>query len=119
MRNGEKTKSLVRFALRCGLLMTDATVWSAVNHFLKNRSDDEQEAFRRTDASGVRTRSPGGKSHASTLLSGIGIGIGVGMVLAWASRPRAHGVIRAFSDGPDETGLVGSQIQRMYESYAK
>jgi len=126
MKRQKKATNWVRFALKCGLLATDASVWAAVSNFLSERSDDVHDAFRRTDnlAAGVRTHQRW--SHASTLLTGIGIGVGVGMLLAPVSGQRARGAIRdkatdlknKVTDVTDWAGRLGSQSGRMSGSYA-
>jgi hypothetical protein len=126
VKNRKKTTNWIRFALKCGLLATDASVWSAVNHFLSERTNDVQDVFRRTDnlASDVRTHRRW--SHASTLLTGIGVGVGLGMLLAPVSGQRARGAIRdkaadlknKVGDVTDWAGRFGSQSGRTTGTYA-
>ncbi len=126
MKRQKKVTNWVRFGLKCGLLATDASVWAAVSDFLSDRSDDVQDAFRRTDnvAAGARTHQRW--SHASTLLTGIGIGVSVGMLLAPVSGQRARGAIRdkaadlknRVTDVTEWAGRLGSQSGRMSGNYA-
>ena len=126
MRTRKNATKWVRFALKSGLLATDASVWAAVRHFLSERSDDLQSALRNTDNLATGVRKQRRWSHASTLLAGIGIGIGAGMLLAPVSGRRARGVIRdraadfrnKVSDVTDWAGHFGSRERRISGSYA-
>jgi hypothetical protein len=95
------TKNWIRFALKCGLLITDAKVWSAVDHLLSER-EEETMAFRsryenlprrRQGGSAVRADKPF-LSRASTLLGAVGVGFGLGMLLAPVSGEEARAAIR-------------------------
>lgn len=96
-----KTKDWIRFALKCGLLVTDAKVWSAVDHLLSER-EEERVAFRSRDDDMARRRQGGLAvsddkpflSRASTLLGAVGIGLGLGMLLAPVSGEEARAAIR-------------------------
>lgn len=89
------TKRWIRFALKCGLLATDARVWTVIHRLLNER-----------DLSGRRTavepRWPRNASRADTrrispstaLLGGVGIGIGLGLLLAPVSGAQTRSVIR-------------------------
>jgi hypothetical protein len=88
-----KGTNWVRFFLKLGLLATDATVWASMNHLLTEREDasDAQRLRQKVSANLAPRR---GRSHFSTLLTGIGIGVGVGMLLAPVSGEEARTVIR-------------------------
>jgi hypothetical protein len=127
MKNRQKAKNWARFAMKCGLLATDASVWAAVRHFLSERSDDVQDAFRRTDNLAVSVRNQHRWSHASTLITGIGIGVGIGILLAPVSGQRARGAIRdkavdikkKVTDVKEWAGRLGSQSGRVSGTYAQ
>ena len=109
----------VRFFLKLGLLATDATVWASMNHLLTEREDagDAQRLRQKVSANLAPRR---GRSHFSTLLTGIGIGLGIGMLFAPVSGEEARGVIREkASDVKDKwddvaawAGLGPSQMPR-------
>jgi hypothetical protein len=127
MKNRKKTTDWLRFALKCGLLATDASVWAAIGNFLSERSDDVHDAFSRTENLAVGVRNQRRWSHATTLLSGIGIGVGVGMLLAPVSGRRARGVIRdkaadiknKVTDVADWAGRMAPQGGRTSGTYAR
>ena len=115
----------VRFFLKLGLLATDATVWASMNHLLTEREDagDAQRLRQKVSANLAPRR---GRSHFSTLLTGIGIGLGIGMLFAPVSGEEARGVIREkASDVKDKwddvaawAGLGSSQMSRRTGTYA-
>jgi len=96
-------KQWARLAMKAGLFLTDAKLWSAINEQLKERAEDVSDAVRssysetsdRVNNAGMALR---GESHwfASTLtfLGGVGIGIGVGMLLAPMSGEEVRASIR-------------------------
>lgn len=88
-----KGTNWVRFFLKLGLLATDATVWASMNHLLTEREgpSDPQRLRQRVSANLAPRR---GRSHFSTLLTGIGIGVGIGMLFAPVSGEQARTVIR-------------------------
>lgn len=94
MNKKKKATKWARFAMKCGLLATDASVWMAVKDFLNERTGDVESAFRKTDHLGKDIRIHRHGFSFGTLLSGIGIGVGIGMLLAPVSGPRARGAIR-------------------------
>lgn len=126
MKNRKRTTNWIRFALKCGLLATDASVWAAVGHFFNESSDDVQVAFRQTGDLTTTVRTDRRWSHTSTLLSGIGIGVGLGMLLAPVSGQRARGAIRdkaidvknKVTDVADWASRWGTQTGRVAGSYA-
>jgi gas vesicle protein len=96
-------KQWARFAMKIGLFLTDAKLWSAVNDQLKERAEDFTDSMRdtytetssRLDNAQAALR---GRTHwfGSTLgfLGGIGIGVGLGMLLAPVSGEEARSAIR-------------------------
>jgi len=88
-------KNWFRFAMKLGLVATDAMVWKTVSDLLIEGPGDVPYALRR---SGNPREEIGGHQkrrwHASTLLAGMGVGIGLGMILAPVSGQRARGAIR-------------------------
>jgi hypothetical protein len=83
----------VRFFLKLGLLATDATVWAFMKHLLSEREDasDARHLKQKVSANLAPRR---GRSHFSTLLTGIGIGVGIGTLFAPVSGEEARTVIR-------------------------
>ncbi len=126
MKNRKRTTDWLRFAMKCGLLATDASVWEAIGNSLSERSKNVHDAFSRTENLATGVRHQGRWSHATTLLSGIGIGIGVGMLLAPVSGRRARGVIRdkaadiknKVAGVTDWAGRMAPQTARRSGSYA-
>lgn len=96
-------KQWARFAMKIGLFVTDAKLWSAISNQLRERAEDIGESVRggyketssRLDDAQAALY---GRSHwfGSTLgfLGGIGIGVGLGMLLAPVSGEEARSVIR-------------------------
>jgi gas vesicle protein len=96
-------KQWARLAMKAGLFLTDAKLWSAINEQLKERADDVGDAVRRgysetSDRLDNAQAALRGESHwfASTMtfLGGVGIGIGLGMLLAPMSGEEARATIR-------------------------
>jgi hypothetical protein len=94
-------KDWIRFALKCGLLITDAKVLSAVDHLLSEREEEsvpfrsryENLPRRRQGGLAVRDDKPF-FSRASTLLGAVGVGFGLGILLAPVSGEEARAAIR-------------------------
>jgi hypothetical protein len=96
-------KQWARLAMKAGLFLTDAKLWSAINDQLKERADDVSDVVQRTygetsnrlDSARAALR---GETHwvapIMTFLGGVGIGIGVGMLLAPVSGEEARNAIR-------------------------
>ncbi len=96
-------KHWARFAMKIGLFLTDAKLWSAINRQLRERTEDISDSMRdRYEESGGRFDDAHaallGESHwfGSTLcfLGGVGVGVGLGMLLAPVSGEQARSVIR-------------------------
>ena len=88
-----KSTNWVRFFFKLGLLATDATVWASMNHLLTEREDaSDPRRLRQKVSANLAPRR--GRSHFSTLLTGIGIGVGIGMLFAPVSGEEARTVIR-------------------------
>lgn len=91
LRRRPTKKNWFRFALKLGLLATDAAVWTSIARMLSDR-DDATELRRENLASNLSpTR---GWSHASTLFIGVAIGVGVGMLFAPVSGEQARNTLR-------------------------
>jgi gas vesicle protein len=96
-------KQWARFAMKIGLFVTDAKLWSAINNQLRERAEDISDSMRdtyeettnRLDNAQAALR---GRTHwlGSTVgfLGGVGIGVGLGMLLAPVSGEEARSVIR-------------------------
>ena len=88
---GRSAKQWARFAMKIGLFLTDAKLWSAINDQLRERAEDLSDSMRgtyketssRLDNAQAALR---GRTHwfGSTLgfLGGVGVGVGLGMLLA-------------------------------------
>lgn len=100
---GRKVKQWARIAMKAGLFLTDAKLWSAINHQIRERAGDLSDSMRdsyeettsRLDNAQAALQ---GRTHwfGSTLgfLGGVGIGVGIGMLLAPVSGEQARSVIR-------------------------
>ena len=113
-----------RFAMKLGLLATDAALWSSLARTLSERYDARDPVRpRQRSSSDPQTRDlqiRRGWSHASTLLAGVGIGIGLGLVFAPMSGEQARLAIRdtaatlknKMDDVVDWAGRPPSQVSR-------
>ncbi len=97
------TKQWARLAMRIGLLLTDAKLWTLMREKLQDRAEDVGEIVReRYEDAGERLhdvrRSLRGERDwvAPTLgfLGGVGVGVGIGMLLAPTSGEEARTAIR-------------------------
>ena len=91
LRRRHTKKNWVRFAMKLGLLATDAAVWSSIARMITGR-DEATDLRRERIASNLSPNR--GWSHASTLLIGVAIGVGVGMLFAPVSGEQARNTIR-------------------------
>ncbi len=88
-------KNWIRFALKAGLLATDAGVWMAIRRLLNERDlSAQQVAVETRRARDVPQADRKWISPSTALLGGIGIGIGLGMLLAPVSGTQARSAIR-------------------------
>lgn len=88
-----RTKNWIRFALKLGLLATDATVLAAIGRMLTERND-ASDALHPRERLSSDLRAKNEWSHASTLLVGVAVGVGVGMLFAPVSGEQARSTIR-------------------------
>jgi gas vesicle protein len=100
---GNALQRWARFALKCGLLITDAKLWSSISDQLRDRADDMSDTARRTYDEATDRISDAqdalrGRNHWVTptlnFLGGVGIGVGVGLLLAPASGEETRSAIR-------------------------
>jgi gas vesicle protein len=99
----KRTKDWARLAMRAGLLLTDAKLWSAIQNQMHDRVDDISDALNEKyeDASDRLSNASdalrGGSQWPSwgTFLVGVGIGTGIGLLVAPTSRDRVR---RAFNE---------------------
>jgi hypothetical protein len=90
MLRNKRTKDWARLAMRAGLLLTDAKLWSVVQNQMRDRADEMNSAINEkyadasdrlsnaSDALRGRSQWP---SWGSFLL-GVGIGTGIGILVA-------------------------------------
>jgi len=99
-----KAKQWLRFAMKCGLLVTDPKMWEAVNEQLKERSDDVKDC-RETEVRGhdgfgsanpaTRCRAVAiGLASSASFLGGVGLGVGLGILFAPVSGEEARAALR-------------------------
>jgi hypothetical protein len=90
MLRNRRTKDWARLAMRAGLLLTDAKLWSAVQNQMRDRADDmsdvinekyEDASSRLANASDALRGRSQWPSWGSFLL-GVGIGTGIGILVA-------------------------------------
>jgi hypothetical protein len=103
MLRRKKTKDWARLAMRAGLLLTDAKLWSAVQNQMRDRAEEVSDAInekyddatsRLSDANdALRGRS--GWPSWGTFLLGVGIGTGIGYLVTPTSIEKVR---EAFSD---------------------
>lgn len=91
LRRRPTKKNWVRFAMKLGLLATDAAVWSSIARMITDR-DEATDIRRERIASNLSPNR--GWSHASTLFIGVAIGVCVGMLFAPVSGEQARNTIR-------------------------
>jgi gas vesicle protein len=93
-----------RFALKCGLLLTDAKFWTSVNNQLRDRADDlGNEVKRRYDGAVDRAQdvqqAVRGRNHwlapAMSFFGGVGLGVGLGVMLAPVSGAETRSALRS------------------------
>jgi hypothetical protein len=96
-------KQWARFALKCGLFLTDAKLWSALNDQLSDRVDDVGDSVRRTYARAAdRFQDASDALHGhghwavptASFLGGLGLGIGLGVLFAPAPGDEIRAAIR-------------------------
>ena len=93
-----------RFAMKLGLLATDAALWSSLARKLSDRErvrdDVARDPVRRARERAsydlqTRDRQTGSRwSHAATLVTGVGIGLALGLIFAPISGEQARLAIR-------------------------
>jgi gas vesicle protein len=92
-----------RFALKCGLALTDAKLWETIGGQLRDRVDDVTDEVRQRyeDTSGrvVRARDAyQGRGNwvtpAASFVGGVGLGVGLALLLAPASGEETRSAIR-------------------------
>lgn len=106
MREWGREKNMTRwfrFALRCGLLVTDPKMWGAMTEDFKDYADTVADRMRqgyedapdRAARAGVKIEEgPNWVARGASFLGGIGLGLGVGLLFAPSSGEETRGVIR-------------------------
>ena len=100
-----------RLAMKCGLLLTDAKLWSSLNDQFRDRMDDVNDSVSHTYADAttrlqnatdaLRRR---GSSRLAYFCLGMGVGTGVALLFAPASGQETRDVIR------DRAGNVKKKV---------
>jgi gas vesicle protein len=98
-----KAKQWVRFAMKCGLLLSDPKMWDAVNEQMKERSDDVRDAVKQKyedttdrlrDARNVLQGRSAWLTSTASFLGGVGLGVSLGILFAPVSGEEARAVLR-------------------------
>jgi gas vesicle protein len=101
-RQNTATK-LARFAMKCGLALTDAKLWADVRERLQDSAEDARDEIKRkydegTDRLQEANRVLQGRNNwvAPTLnfLGGVGLGVGLGMLFAPVSGEETRTALR-------------------------
>lgn len=90
MLRKKRTKDWARLAMRAGLLLTDAKLWSAIQNQMHDRVDDISEAINekyedasdRLSNAGDALRGRSQWPSWGTFLLGVGIGTGIAFLVA-------------------------------------
>jgi hypothetical protein len=98
MLRNKRKKDWARLAMRAGLLLTDAKLWSAVQNQMRDRADDisdvinekYQDASERISNAGDALRGRSQWPSWGTFLLGVGIGTGIGYLVAPSSFERVR-----------------------------
>lgn len=102
-RRGNNMSRWLRFAMRCGLLVTDPKMWGAMTDDFKDYADSVAGRMRqgyddapdRAARAGMKIdEGPNWVARGASFLGGVGLGIGVGMLFAPSSGEETRGVIR-------------------------
>ena len=101
MPSSGRFQDWARIAMKCGLLLTDAKLWSSLNDQFRDRIDDVNDSVSHTYADAttglqnatdaLRRRGP---SRLAYFCLGIGVGTGVALLFAPASGQETRDVIR-------------------------
>jgi hypothetical protein len=86
-------KNWFRFAMKLGLLASDAALWTSLARMLSER-DDARGPLRPRQRPVVDLQARRGWSRAATLLTGVGIGVGLGVLFAPMSGEQARLALR-------------------------
>lgn len=82
-----------RFAMKLGLLATDAALWSSLARMLSERGY-AHDRLRPRQRLAMDLQPRRGWSRASTMLAGVGIGVGLGLLFAPMSGEQVRLAIR-------------------------
>lgn len=121
-----KMKQWARLALKCGLLLTDAKLWSQINDHLGERVDDVrgtvqdkyEEASDRLQAArnAMMGRSNNWIGPTASFVGGIGLGVGLGLLFAPASGEETRANLRhKATDLKDKVGNL-REVRRVEPS---
>lgn len=114
-----------RFALKTGLLLTDAKLWSSINEQLRDHLDDAGDSVRRgyetttdrlEDARDALRGENHWASHTMSFLGGMGLGVGLGLLFAPYSGEETRTAIR--DRAADVKNMVGDVTSARFGSGA-
>lgn len=101
MLRNRRTKDWARLAMRAGLLLTDAKLWSAVQNQMRDRADGlndainekYEDASERLSNAGDALRGRSQWPSWGSFLLGVGIGTGIGYLVAPTSFEKVRNAI--------------------------
>ena len=124
MRNSGK--DWARLAMKFGLMLTDAKLWSMMNEQMRDRAEDVGDVVRRkyedtTDRLEAAGNALRGRTdwfgRVTSLLAGVGVGVGIGLLLAPASGAETRAALRdKAEDVKNNVGDFAARTTRMRPS---
>jgi YtxH-like protein len=119
-------KQWARLAMKFGLALTDAKLWSALNDQVRDRAEDWGDhvrdkynvaSDRLDDARGALRGETDWATPIASFLGGIGVGVAVGMLFAPVSGEEARAAIR--DRARDVSSKVNDKVNEMTGSSSR